>query len=151
MINENKVFYEGTLIEQPSVGYDPVAMVYTLQLVQGKVYKYTRRSEKHYDVSVRNLWVTIGMSTPHIKSFYDKAEKEKKKVDVDEVCNAIKSEWKQYLSYGLYSRNTNWIGLQEGQYWIGRERLSREECIKVLEVSEEEFESNSGVKAFSPY
>lgn len=150
-MKSNIFFYKGTLIEEPIVTYDAVAMLYTLQVRQSKIYDYSRRSDNNYDVESRNLWITISMSTPHVRSFYTKAEQEGKEVSVSDVCEAIKKEWGQYLSYGLYNRNPEWIGIQEGTYLIAKERISKEECIKYLGIDENIFDTREGMILFSPY
>ena len=150
-MNKNKLFHRGELIEFREVTYDSVAMFYTLKAKKYKVYDYTRRSDKNYDIEVQPIWITVSLETPHVKSFYTKADQNQTQVNESEVCNAIAKEWAQYLSYGLFNRNKTWIGLQEGSWDLKRDRITKEECIDYLEIEPSKFASSDGVELFSPY
>lgn len=146
---KNYIFMKGNLVQSSGVEFDVVAQTYTLNAVEGKVYEYTRRNDGKYDISIKYLWVTISKETPHIKGMYDKAEQNQQEIDEKEVAGEIEKVWQQYLSYALTGRAKGWVTMQESEFQLYKTRMTIDECIKELGISEEEFKVN--MSKYSPY
>lgn len=134
-----EIMRNGYLFRRIQVKFDPVGQRYKMCTRKFWIDLYSRRANSQYGISYQDLNIFISCETPIVKTVAKFGEAS--------VVKKLEDNWTDIFDYAISKAEIGWITYSESDK-SGYELCEKEEAIKILDITPQEFEK---IRRLSPY
>jgi len=135
-----RVFYGGNMYDIQSIQFDLVGQTYCAWLKQYRVLSFWRRESNNIGIEVRDIWLYINTTTPHIhKMLFEKK-------NPSEICSEIGVNIINYIDYAANNKNVKWVNSVTGNPNMFVDRIEKKDVksrLGILDDSDKYLEINN--------
>lgn len=137
-----RIIHEGVVFDVKDVQFDLVGQRYSLWVKQYRFLNFWRRETGRIGVEVKDAWIYINTSTPHIAKLIEDGK------TTEEICIEIGLNARSYIDYASNNKNIKWVTHTVSEPTMFMDKLDIQEALDKLQIKKEEHDV---IKAFKAY
>lgn len=137
-----RIFHEGVVFDVQNVQFDLIGQYYSLWVKQYKFLNFWRRENKRVGIEVKDVWIYINTSTPHIAKLMADGK------NTEEICIEIELNARSYIDYASNNKNKNWVTYTISEPIMFADKLDTQEALEKFDIKVADREVITVFKAY---
>lgn len=137
-----RIIHEGVAFDVKDVQFDLIGQRYSLWVKQYKFLNFWRRENGRVGVEVKDAWIYINTSTPHIAKLVADGK------NTEEICAEIKLNARSYIDYASNNKNKNWVTFTINEPVMFMDKVEMQDALDEFGIKVEDRDAITLFKAY---
>lgn len=137
-----RIIHEGVVFDVKGVQFDLVGQRYSLWVKQYRFLNFWRREAGRIGVEVKDAWIYINTSTPHIAKLIEDGK------TTEEICIEIGLNARSYIDYASNNKNIKWVTHTVSEPTMCMDKVEMQEALNEFGIKVEDREVITLFKAY---